>query len=127
MNRLALPVVFLLSLSLSGCAHRVVRDASSYTAEIVSSLSRQEAAEKALLEAAGAAREAGDFELCVSYATPAFRIQARAEAEAYRALWLADLPYPVNGELPDPKASQEDPGEAPAFDPGAVESFCEVD
>lgn len=110
----------------SGCAHnRIVRDASTYVAEHVNALSRQENASEALKLAAAAARDADDPALCSRYAEPAFRIDHRAAAEAYRALWLAGLPYPQpDGSMPAEGQEQPDPGDPGPYMSGHADAFC---
>jgi hypothetical protein len=109
---------------LAGCPKRtVVRDASSFTVETLAALKRQEEAASALLLAAESANEAGDAESCRAYAEPALLIEASARAQAYRALWLAGLPYPAeDGTLPDRGTEQPDPG--PAREPDPVTLIC---
>jgi hypothetical protein len=106
-----LTLILLASLTY-GCAtvpKRVVRDSSTYTAEVLASLARQEEAAAALLDAAHLV----PVEHCQATVAPALLIEATAQRQAYRALWLAGLPYPLeDGSLPDPKTPQEDPGGA---------------
>lgn len=118
-----------MAIEVTGCAtvpNRIVRDSQTYSAEIYAGLVREREAAAALIVAAEAALEEGDSEACVTYASAALTIEAYAENAAYRALWLAGLPYPdSNGELPsDPSAEQEDPG-APSAARDAGD-FCEV-
>lgn len=112
--RLFLAIALVLSL---GCPRHVVRDSATYTTEIYASVARQTEAASALLIAAEAAREAGDLEACARYAEPALLIQASAEAQGYRALWLAGLAYPGGDGT--------DPGVAP--DPDPVSTVCGED
>lgn len=108
----------ILALAVSGCkAKRVFRDADTFTAETLAALARQEEASAALKEAALAAAAAGDLDTCVRLAEPALLIDVSAKVQAYRALWLAGLPYPASGEGP-----QADPGEPPA--PRPADQFC---
>jgi hypothetical protein len=101
-------------LVLSGCVRHIVRNEATYTAEIYASIARQNEAADALIVAAEAARDAGDTAACARYAEPALLIQASAEIQGYRALWLAGLPYPGG--------DGEDPGAIP--DPEPVSSVC---
>jgi hypothetical protein len=85
------------------CAHnkKVIRDGGTFQLEVQAALARQQEASTALKTAAERAREAGQHEYCVEYATPALLIDAYAESQANRALWLAGL---VDGEDPGPSA-----------------------
>jgi len=108
-------------LSCATLQHSVVRDAPTYTVEILATLQRQEDAADALRDAASYARENGDVERCILYAEPALMIDAYARSQAYRALWLADLPYPnPDGSLPEPGEEQPDPGPSAALEPVTV-------
>jgi Flp pilus assembly protein TadD len=123
-------IMFALLLEVAGCAtvpKRVVRDSQTYTAEVLSSLARETEAKGALLIAADFAIEAGDETACLVYAETALTIEAYAENQAYRALWLAGLPYPTSdGVMPlDLSEEQEDPGMPPA--PRDPIDFCGVD
>ena len=108
----SLTLIVVLALGSAGCAKTVIRNSLTFQAETMSALKRQEEAAVALRAAAEAAKERGDQEACEKYAGPALLIEASAQAQAYRALWLAGLPYPtdatpVDGELPDPGPSAE--------------------
>ena len=90
---------------------KVVRDASAFRLETMAALARQQEAATALHDAAAQARVRGDRPTCVKYAEPALLIDAAAEAQAYRALWLAELAYPdSSGEFPSDGEDQSDPG-----------------
>lgn len=111
---------------LAGCAKKnVVRSAGTFTVETLAALKRQEEAAAALHHAATKAKENGDTASCLRYIKPALLIDAAAQKQAYRALWLADLPYPdANGDMPPKGVKQEDPGPSePQTDP---EQFCRV-
>ena len=111
---------------LGGCClkGKVARDAKTYTAEVFANLLRQKAAAKMLLKAAEAAKAAGDAEACKGYARPALVIEAKAQGQAYRSLWLASLPYPLeNGTIPDEGVKQDDPGVTGS--PRAVTEVCD--
>jgi hypothetical protein len=99
---------------LAACASvpkRVVRDSSTYTAEVLASLARETEAAEALKNAAALVPE----EACAETVAPAMLIDAHAQRQAYTALWLAGLPYPMaDGSAPDPKVEQADPGAGPA-------------
>lgn len=124
---IAVPVV-LASLTLQACAKRVHRPADVYTVETLASLERQLEAADALLQAAEAARAAGDRDACVSYAKPALLIEATAIPQAQRSLFLAGLRYPepteVDGEIRlifPQDSDQPDPGPSrPVRDPSEV-------
>jgi len=126
MNKItSLIIMGMITTFLSSCAFfgKVTRDNNTYTAEIISSLKRQEFAALELFRAASVADGVGNFESCSRYAGPALLIEAKAKAQAYRALWLAGLPYPKDdGTLPEEGESQPDPGVAPA--PKPVTSVC---
>jgi hypothetical protein len=107
---------------LSGCCltGKVARDAKTYTAEVFANLLRQKAAAKMLFKAAEAA---DDDKVCAAYARPALLIEAKAQGQAYRSLWLASLPYPLkDGTIPAEGVKQPDPG-APG-PPRAVSEVC---
>jgi len=99
---------------LVGCVPKQVRrDATTYTAEIVAGLQREHAAAAQLREAAMYALEHGDNQQCIEWLQPALVIETKAQPQAWRALYLAGLQYPLpNGELPAPDVVQEDPGPA---------------
>ena len=125
MNKFAIVAGFGILIAFgSGCATTdVVRDGKTYTAEIVASLLRQNAAAKELKVAAIASKELGDNKACERYARPALLIEAKAQAQAYRALWLAGLPYPkADGSIPEDGEEQDDPGVAPSPEP--VSTLC---
>ena len=104
---------------------RINRDTQTYTVEIFAGLQREEKAAEALLKAASAAAKRGDLEACEDYAAPALLIQTKAQKQAYRALWLAGLPYPnKDGSVPDPKVKQPDPGAADKVAAGAAMAHC---
>jgi hypothetical protein len=106
-------VVAIMVALLGGCCltGKVARDAKTYTAEVFGNLLRQKAAAKMLFEAAEAAKAAGDVEACQGYARPALVIEAKAQGQAYRSLWLASLPYPLeDGTIPAEGVKQDDPG-----------------
>ena len=118
-------ILLLFVTGVSGCCTtgKVVRDGQTYTAEVMSSLMREQAAAKRLLDAAKAAKAAGDKAKCEAYAKPALLIEAKAKGQAYRALWLADLPYPkADGSIPKAGEKQEDPG--PTGVPDDVAKVC---
>ena len=129
--RLTVAIVATLSVALASCTtipKRVVRDSQTYIAEILAGLEREQAAADELAVAAAAARDAGDESACMAHYSVAHLIMVKAQPQAYRALWLGGLPYPLeDGSLPDPKQEQEDPGPAPALDTAAVNTFCGVD
>jgi hypothetical protein len=114
-----------------GCAtipKRVQRDSGAYAAEVLAGLAREQDAAAALFEAADNALSAGDVEACRRFVAPALVIQRFAELEAHRALWLAGLPYPVDGVMPDPRAEQPDPMEGrEPVDPADPLLHCEED
>ena len=116
---------------LASCAtipKRVMRDTQTYTVEILAGLQREKDAAEALFEAADAARDAGQEEACRVYVHPALVIQAKSQPQAYRALYLAGLPYPnADGSLPDPKEKQPDPGAAPSLEEDAAVAYCLTD
>ena len=105
----------------AACAPKVLRDPATFQAETMASLARQQEAATALLQAA---IEAPDEATCAAYAEPALLIKAKAQPQAYRALWLAGLPYPTS-DGSEPPDEQEDPGVGP--EPDAVASVCEAD
>lgn len=108
----------LLLLALVGCGHRaVLRDAVTYRAETLAALERQREAAEMLIRAADAAKADGDLGTCAQMAAPALLIEAYAEGQAYRALWLADLPYPGG-----PAGDQPDPG--PSATPRKATDYC---
>ena len=112
----------------SACAHHhVVRDSSTFAIEVASSLARQTEAAEALRNGAELALAGGDRELCAELAEPALLIEAAAEVQAHRALWLAALPYPVvadDGSLTVPDVGTEQPDPGPAPDPDPVDTIC---
>lgn len=108
------------TIALTGCPKAVVRDATAFQIETMAALKRQEEAASALREAAIIARDRGDHEACVRYAEPVLLIEASAKAQAYRALWLAGLPYPVDNPT---EGEQPDPG--PSAEPAPVSSICD--
>ncbi len=74
-------------------------------------------------KAAKAAKAAGDRVKCVAYAKPALLIQAKAQGQAFRALWLAGLNYPkADGSIPKSGEEQADPG--PTGVPASVDTVC---
>ena len=109
-------ILFLAFLCVAGCSRHIVRNEVTYTTEIYASVARQTEAADALLDAAKAASDAGDYDACVRYAGPALLIVSAAEIQGYRALWLAGLPYPGDD------GSGEDPGAPP--DPEPVSTIC---
>ena len=96
----------------AGCPKQqtIVRDGDTFTIETLASLARQEEAAAALRFAATEAATNGDMMACTLYAEPALLIEAAARPQAYRALWLAGLPYPGG---PEDGSAQPDPGPAP--------------
>ncbi len=109
----------------TGCctAGKVVRDGQTYTAEVMAGLMREQAAAKSLREAATKAKDAGDRAACEGYARTALLIEAKARGQAYRALWLAGLPYPKpDGSVPKKGEEQQDPGPSPK--PADVGTVC---
>lgn len=121
-------VCFLFIATTVGCAtipNRVIRDSQTYTLEILAGLQREKDAASVLFEAADAAKDSGDAATCQIYVHPALVIHTKAQAQAYRALWLAGLPYPLeDGSLPDPKDEQDDPGAAQKVAEDAAENYC---
>lgn len=118
-------IVGIIIVCMTGCCTtgKVVRDGQTYTAEIMSSLLRERAAAKHLRAAAEAAKAAGNVETCKSYARPALLIEAKAQGQAYRALWLGGLNYPkADGSTPKSGEEQEDPG--PTGSPADVSTVC---
>lgn len=126
--KLTVAIVAALGVTLAGCAtvpKRISRDTQTYTAEVLASLAREEAAAEALTSAAAQARAAGDEMMCRELYAPAHLIDVKARAQAFRALWLAGLPYPLpDGSLPAADAEQDDPGPGGAVDDMRVVSFC---
>tara|TARA_R110002020_G_scaffold194133_3_gene394726 strand:+ start:3103 stop:3543 length:441 start_codon:yes stop_codon:yes gene_type:complete len=124
-------VAGILAFSMVACAtipKRVIRDTQTYTVEILAGLQREKDAAAALFEAADAARDAGHEEACRLYVHPALVIQVKSQPQAYRALWLAGLPYPnPDGSLPDPKEKQPDPGAASSLQEDAAVAYCLTD
>lgn len=108
----------------TGCAHKQVRrDASTYVAEVLAGLQREQEASAALHVAAQDALERGSVNQCVEYMAPALVIDTKSQAQAYRALWLAGLPYPLqDGSLPEEGQEQDDPG--PAGPVPAPDTVC---
>jgi hypothetical protein len=74
-----------------GCPKTITRDAGTFELEIAASLARQLEAAVALHAAARDAAARGDYAACVQYAKPALLIDASAERQAERALFLAGL------------------------------------
>ena len=111
-------------MGLGGCVGgKIIRDGQTYTAEVISGLLREQAAAKVLLEAAAAAKAAGNVETCAKLAKPALLIEAKANGQAYRALWLAGLNYPkADGSVPAEGEKQADPG--PTGAPADVATVC---
>lgn len=112
-------------LVLPACATRyAVRDSTTYATEVAATVARQDEAADALFVAAERAKEAGDWRACAEYAGPALLIEASAQVQANRALWLADLPYPdpETGEAPPVGTEQPDPGKSPS--PRSVVDVC---
>lgn len=124
-------VACFLVFSITACAaipKKIVRDSQTYTLEILAGLQREKDASEALFEAADAARDAGHEEACRLYVHPALVIKAKSQPQAYRALWLASLPYPnADGSLPSPKDEQPDPGSAPKLEEDAAVAYCLID
>mgnify|MGYP003128538106 FL=1 len=110
----------------TGCAHKqqVRRDANTYVAEVLAGLQREKEAAAALHLAAQDAVDRGEMDQCLQYAAPALVIDAKAQPQAYRALWLAGMPYPLeDGSLPAAGQEQPDPGPAglvPATDTACI-------
>ncbi len=126
MKRLTLfTLIAALAVGLAGCPRQIIRDASTYTAEIVASVQRQHEAMNALFIAAETARLDRDLEKCKLYAHPALVIEAKAQAQGDRALWLAGMPY-VNpdGSIPEKGEEQPDPGVSPAL--RDIEEVCKL-
>lgn len=121
-------IVACIGLAFGGCAtvpKKVVRDSQVYTAEILAGLAREEAAAEALATAAAEARAEGDEVKCRELYAPAHLIEVKARPQAYRALWLAGLPYPLpDGSIPGPDVEQEDPGPGGEVSEGIVASWC---
>lgn len=117
-------IVAIILVTVGGCVTgKIVRDSQTYTAEVMSGLLREKLAAKHLLEAAKAAKAAGDRAKCVAYAKPALLIQAKAQGQAFRALWLAGLNYPkADGSIPKSGEEQADPG--PTGVPASVDTVC---
>lgn len=124
MRRLILLLMVVGLVSTTGCiTGKVVRDGKTYMAETVASLLREKAAAKQLRAAAIAAKVAGDNDTCKRYARIALLIEAKAQPQAYRALWLADLNYPnADGSIPESGTKQPDPGVSGS--PEAVSTVC---
>lgn len=118
-----LPIVALLCASCATLPKRVIRDTQTYTLEILAGLQRESEAASALEAAAVLARDAGDAELCQQFYTPALTIQVKAQAQAFRALYLAGLPYPQEDGSVSTEA-QEDPGPARTIEADEVTTFC---
>jgi hypothetical protein len=116
-------VVIILALTVGCTTGKIVRDSQTYTAEVMSGLLREKLAAKHLLEAAKAAKAAGDTAKCEAYAKPALLIQAKAQGQAFRALWLAGLNYPkADGSIPKSGEEQADPG--PTGSVASVATVC---
>lgn len=118
----------MLLIFLAACAtvpNRVNRDTQTYTTEVFASLQREEKAAAALFKAADAAAKSGDAKACEEYAAPALLIRTKSKKQAYRALWLAGLPYPnEDGSIPDPKTEQPDPGAADKLADHEAKAYC---
>ena len=98
----------LIAMVLTACGPtKVIRDATTFEIETMAALARQAEAATALHLAAD---RAGDYAVCVEYAQPALVIDAYAENQAKRALWLAGL------------SEGADPGPSPAV--ASVDSVC---
>lgn len=104
-------IIVVVGFALAGCGHKIVRDADTFHVEVMAAQARQTEAMRALLEAADAALMRGDREACERYARPALLIEAFAENQAQRALYLAGL-------------IDEDPGPSPTQRP--VAAVCGV-
>ena len=125
----SLLLLFLVATLLNSCAiipKKIQRDTTSYVAETLAGIQREEAAAMTLLVAARHAWAVGNEAACTEYAAPALKSLTRAQAEGYRALWLADLPYPdaerwpdEPGHVPTTRVEQEDPGKPLATPPTA--------
>lgn len=104
---------------LGGCSGKrsVLRDAQTYQTETMAALARQEEAATELFRAADAAKSVGDVAECQRLVAPALLIEAYARRQAYRALWLADLPYPGA-----PATGDGDPG--PSSPPQPAAAYC---
>jgi len=111
-------------IAITGCcgSGKVVRDSKTYAAEVMASMLRERSASQRLMEGALAAKARGDNTACERLAAPAMVIQAKAQRQAYRALWLAGLPYPAADGSVSSGAEQADPGPSPA--PKSVDSVC---
>lgn len=117
------PLIVAFLAVLPACGGRlVIRDAETFVAEHASSLARETEAADRLLDAATFALMNGDEDRCVLYAETALLIEAKAQPQHYRALWLAGLPYPSGDYVPPLGTEQPDPGAAPA--PEDPETIC---
>ena len=129
--RVFVAIVAVAGLALASCAavpKRVVRDTQTYTAEILAGLAREHAAAELLVDAAEQARTGGDEARCRTYYATAHLIDVKAQAQAYRALWLAVVPYPLpDGSLPAAEEEQGDPGPGGTIDDSIVAKFCMLD
>lgn len=113
--------LLIVPLLLTGCGKKyVVRDLVTYQVETLAALERQLGASAALKEAAREARQRGDWDACAEYAAPALLIDAAAQVQAHRALWLAGLQYPSDQD------SEEQPDPGPAPEPAEVTEICGV-
>ena len=91
---------------LFACGSVVIRDADTFKLETAAALARQQEAATALRSAIAAA---DSREECLQYAAPLAVIDAYAENQARRALYLAGL-------------ASEDPGPSPTL--SAPDSYC---
>lgn len=122
MRGLSLIVALFMALPTVGCVRQVRRDANTYAAEVLAGLQREKAASASLHSAAQDALNRGASAECLEWVHPALVIDAKAQPQAYRALWLAGLPYPnPDGSLSEPGEEQADPGPSgPTAEPDAV-------
>lgn len=93
----------MITIILLACAGKtIIRDAGTFRIETEAAIARQVEAAEALREAAEAAAQAGDLEACERFAEPALLIEAAAEVQGRRALFLAGLEDEDPGQSPEP-------------------------
>lgn len=91
-------ILLLVIFGTSGCAHVIVRDANTFTVEVLAAQKRQEEAAVVMRKAAIYLRDVGDRDRCVELAGPLLLIETTAANQAARALFLAGIEKVDPGE-----------------------------
>ena len=95
--------IALIAVLFGGCAPKVLRNANTFVVEQIAAEKRQIEAAEVMLEYAERFAAVGDVHSCIKLAGPALLIEAAADRQSSRALYLARLLDEDPGPSPEPR------------------------